>query len=140
MHQYLSTNGCESSGKLIWMCLRSLSLYLSPSPSRCVVRVRACVACTELTTDNVLEAYDFPAHIDGWAIDSLLEPLRSAGASTQVLLSLLVVVTHSLARTHTHTRLVLLLCVYVMYYYLCIIVVQDMKVLFLRLNNGFFSR
>ncbi len=77
------------------------------------MRVRACVACTELTTDNVLEAYDFPAHIDGWAIDSLLEPLRSAGASTQVLLQLLVVVTHSLARTHAHNRHVLLPCVYV---------------------------
>lgn len=40
--------------------------------------------CAELTTDNVLEAYDFPANLDGWAVDGLLEPLRSAGAATQV--------------------------------------------------------
>ena len=119
------------------MCSRSLSISL-PLPLPAYVRVRACVACTELTTDNVLEAYDFPAHINGWAIDSLLEPLRSAGASTQVLLSLLVVVTHSLAGTHTHNKHVLLLCVYVMYYYLCIIVVQDQKVLFVRLTDGAF--
>ena len=119
------------------MCSRSLSISL-PLPLPAYVRVRACVACTELTTDNVLEAYDFPAHIDGWAIDSLLEPLRSAGASTQVLLSLLVVVTHPLARTHTRNKHVLLLCVYVMYYYLCIIVVQDQKVLFVRLTDGAF--
>ena len=43
----------------------------------------------ELTTDNVLEAYDFPTHLDGWAIDDLLEPLRSAGAATQVCLVVL---------------------------------------------------
>jgi hypothetical protein len=42
-------------------------------------------AHAELTTDNVLEAYDFPANLDGWSVDALLEPLRSAGAATQVL-------------------------------------------------------
>ena len=32
----------------------------------------------------MLEAFDFAAHLDGWAVDSLLEPLRNAGAATQV--------------------------------------------------------
>ena len=46
--------------------------------------MRAAHTRAELTTENVLEAYDFPAHMDGWAVDGLLEPLRSAGAATQV--------------------------------------------------------
>ena len=43
--------------------------------------MRAAHTRAELTTENVLEAYDFPAHMDGWAVDGLLEPLRSAASS-----------------------------------------------------------
>ena len=54
---------------------------IAPAPNSQTVPV--CL-CAELTTDNVLEAYDFPANLDGWAVDGILEPLRSAGAATQV--------------------------------------------------------
>ena len=40
-------------------------------------------AYSDMSTDNILEAYDFPAHLDGWGVDALLEPLRSSGAATQ---------------------------------------------------------
>jgi hypothetical protein len=38
----------------------------------------------DLTTDNILEAYDLPKFLDEWNVQQLLKPLLDCGASVQV--------------------------------------------------------
>jgi hypothetical protein len=72
---------CRSRAPYAGPCFRAIfhPLLVLRRPTPPSIRL-----CAELTTDNVLEAYDFPANLDGWAVDGLLEPLRAAGAGTQV--------------------------------------------------------
>ncbi len=38
----------------------------------------------DLTTENILEAYDLPKFLDEWNVQQLLKPLLDCGASVQV--------------------------------------------------------
>ena len=38
----------------------------------------------DLTTDNILEAYNFPKFLDDWNLQQLLKPLLDYGSTVQV--------------------------------------------------------